>query len=141
MSAAPSEADLAVLAGRLVTGRYRAWRPEHGVPIRSTVGAPKFWTGPQLIHLKLITPYGLLDPAIDDATAERRYRSRLDDRAGKVVAVLAGIARAHPGRSVVVLCFENVHAGDVCHRRWLAEWMADRFGIKVDEVDPSRPTA
>ena len=42
-----------------MTGRYAKFRPDLGVPIRSTVGYPRFWRHGQLIHARDITPYGV----------------------------------------------------------------------------------
>ena len=36
-------------------------------------------------------------------------------------------------RNIFLLCFEDVLAGEVCHRRWLAEILQKSFGLKVDE--------
>jgi hypothetical protein len=35
-------------------------------------------------------------------------------------------------------CFEDVHAGQERHRRWHAEWPADRYGIAVPELTKTR---
>jgi hypothetical protein len=71
---------------------------------------------------------------LDADAARSAYVTRLDARAQAVVGFLAAVARQHPDQPVVVLCFENVHAGESCHRRWLAEWFEDRFGVSVCEV-------
>ena len=129
----PNPTDLAVLhSTTLVTSRYKTWRPEHGVAVQITVGAPKFGRWPDLVDGRIIAPYGLMDLPTDEA--RRLYRQRLDDRADRVVATLASIATEHPGQRLVLLCFEDVHAGEECHRRWLADWLADRFRIEVPEA-------
>jgi hypothetical protein len=128
-------ADLDVLeAAPLLTGRYQNWRPEHGVAVRSTVGTPKFWRHGELIHARAITPYGVFGSGLDVDAARSAYVARLEARAQSVVAFLAAVARQHPGQPVVVLCFDNVHAGESCHRRWFAGWFEDRFGIAVPEL-------
>ena len=134
----PLAEDLALLAAApLVTGRYAAFRPEHGVPIRSTCGAPKRFRGGPLVFARQLAPWGLLSPTISDDEARRRYVARLDDT---IVMFLAGVARAFPGQQLVVLCYENVHAGQHCHRRWFAEWFEGRYGIEVPElVDVDHP--
>jgi hypothetical protein len=121
-------------ADGLVTSRYQTWRPSDGVPIRSTVGAPKFWRGPELIHLREITPYGVFGKGLDPDEASHLYRARLDRHADKIITDLAAIARQHPGQALVVLCYENVHAGQSCHRRWFAEWCHQRHGLVVPEL-------
>ena len=139
----PDPSHLAVVRSTAIaTGRYQTWRPEHGVPIRTTVGAPKFWRGPDLVDGRIMAPYGLLSDDLSTDEARRRYRRRLDDRADPVMATLVAIATEHPGQRLVLLCFENVHAGEECHRRWLADWLADRYGIEVPEgvVADQQPT-
>ena len=131
----PNPSDLAVVrSATLATGRYQTWRPEDGVPIRTTVGAPKFWRGPDLVDGRVMAPYGLLSDDLTTDEARRRYRQRLDEQADGVAAALATIATEHPGQPLVLLCYENVQAGEQCHRRWLAGWLADRYGIEVPEA-------
>jgi hypothetical protein len=127
--------DLAVLrACGIVTTRYHSWKPTDGVPVRSTVGEPKFWRGPQLVDGRVLAPFGLLDPTMPDDEARRRYVARLDGNADRIVGTLAEVARSHGGRQLCVLCFENVHAGEVCHRRWFARWFEDCYGVPVPEL-------
>lgn len=139
--------DLAFLASplpsggpRLVTGRYQRFRPEHGLPVRTTVGAPRFWRADQLGDLASlldIAPYELMRGKASTAPVHEQrmiYRLRLERRALTVVVQLAGLAAAHPDRAVVLLCFEDVHAGEECHRRWFAEWFEAAYGIEVPEL-------
>jgi hypothetical protein len=128
-------ADLDLLAlAPLVTGRYQSWKPGGGVPIRSTVGYPKFWRHGPLCHVTEITPYGVFGKGLDADTARSLYRKRLDRHAGTIPTRLGEIARRHRGQPVVVLCFEDVFAGEVCHRRWFAEWFEERYGVTVAEL-------
>jgi hypothetical protein len=48
------------------------------------------------------------------------------------------ISAEHGGRRLVLLCFENVLAGESCHRRMFAEWWKDKSGQEVPELDPAR---
>ena len=70
----------------------------------------------------------------DDVEARLAYLARLQDLAEPTIRFLSDVARANPGQPLVVLCFEDVHAGGVCHRTWFAEWMKGRFGITVKEL-------
>jgi hypothetical protein len=126
--------DLDVLrAAPLMTGRYQTFRPELGVPVRSTVGAPTWWPHGDLLHARDATPYGIFGSGLDDDAARAAYLDRLDRHDEQLVGFLADVARRHRGQPVVVLCFEDVHAGQSCHRRWLADWFQARFGIEVPE--------
>lgn len=55
---------------------------------------------------------------------------------GQLVA-MQGVARG-----IVLLCYEDVAAGESCHRRMLAEWLKRRVGIVAPELpDPGRNRA
>jgi hypothetical protein len=125
---------------RIVTGRYATWEAAHGVPVRITVGEPKFWRGPELVDARVLAPFGLLDSSIPTDECRRLYLERLCDKADRIVAVLARIATEHRGQPLCLLCFEDV-SKDECHRRWFAAWWQDRFGLTVPEVpaDALRP--
>jgi hypothetical protein len=130
--------DLDVIAqAGVCTARYQSWRPEDGVPVRITVGAPKFWWGAKLADGRVLAPWGLMDLSIPTDECRQRYVARLDARADRVVAKLAQIARQHPGERLVLCCFEDVAAGEECHRRWAAEWFEARYGIVVPELPKS----
>ena len=134
----PDEDLQLLVAAPLVTSRYQAWRPADGLPIRTTVGYPRFWRGPALVQLRELTPYGIFGTGLSNHEARLAYRQRVEVHAQTIVARLAELARQHPGEALVVLCFENVHAGEVCHRRWFAEWFEERFGIQVPELPAGR---
>lgn len=36
-------------------------------------------------------------------------------------------------KTVFLLCFENVPAGETCHRRWLAKILRKSFGLNIEE--------
>ena len=36
--------------------------------------------------------------------------------------------------NIFLLCFEDVLAGEVCHRRWLAEILWKSFSLRIDEL-------
>jgi hypothetical protein len=123
-----------IRASGIVTGRYAVWKPSHGVPIRTTVGSPRFWRGPPLVDGRRLAPWGLLDPELPTDVCRQRYEQRLDELGDEVIELLERIAEDHDGERLVLLCFENVHRGEFCHRRWLAEWIEDRYGIVVPEL-------
>jgi hypothetical protein len=124
----------AIRSAGLVTGRYARWMPGHGVPIRTSVGAPRFWRHGPLVFVEDLAPFGIFGKDLPAHVARGRYMDRLQEKAGQFVPALAAIARQHPGERLCVLCFEDVHAGRECHRRWFAEWFEHRFGDVVPEV-------
>ncbi len=124
----------AIRSAGLVTGRYATWKPDHGVPIRTTVGMPRFWRHGPLVFIKELAPFGIFGKGLPTDVARRRYLDRLEAKVDQSVAALADVTRQHPGERLCVLCFEDVHAGQECHRRWFAEWFEQRFGDVVPEV-------
>ncbi len=127
--------DLATIrTAGLRTGRYQTWRAEHGTPVRTTVGAPKFWPG-ALVAVPQLAPFGIFGKEMSEHEFRRRYLARLDLYAAEIVPALAAVARAHPGRPLVLLCFDDIEqAGVFCHRTWAAEWMLERHGIEGAEL-------
>jgi hypothetical protein len=125
----------------LVTGRWQDFRPDFGVPIRITVGHPKFVRYAYERAMSL-APHELFRPPykdIDDIPTEKWvYFKRLVEHEAAILRELAAVAAKHPGRTGVLLCYENVNAGEECHRRWAAEWFRDNYGWDVPEI-PTGP--
>jgi hypothetical protein len=125
----------------LATGRYSTFAPAQGVPIQTSIGRPKFPLRYDLTEkVPDLMPFGLLgaDLSADEFTAA--YRERLD-KAGvdSLAATFAAISARHGGARLVLLCFEDVHAGQLCHRRIFADHWLERTGQRVDEVEPAPP--
>lgn len=127
--------------GVIVTGRYQDWTAEDGVPVRTTVGYPRFWKGPSrggpaLQYVKEIAPFGVFkNDELDQDEKRMLYRQRLEENKELIVDRLGGLAAENPDTRLGLLCYENVAAGEVCHRRWFADWYEGRFGIAVPEFD------
>jgi hypothetical protein len=129
--------DLRVLAETgLTTTRYARFSPALGTPVRTSVGHPRGWRHGPMPHCRTATPYGVLDLAPD--VQHGAYLERLDRHDDELLAELVEIAHHHPG-PLVLLCYEDVHAGKACHRRWLADWFADRHGLAIPEVELALP--
>jgi hypothetical protein len=138
-------ADLEVVRDALfVTGRYQDFRPELGVGVRTTLGGPEkygWWRN----RARLVMPKPWAVPPwrefrIEDATeGEAAYCTRLDGESDRVIHQLADLATQFPGRRLVLLCYEDVHRGEVCHRRWFADWMWSRWQIEIPELPDPRP--
>lgn len=73
--------------------------------------------------------FGLRDPE----TFRTSYLSRMDGMGAQ--AILGSLEEVSGGRPVVMLCHENVLKGERCHRRLLAEFIAERAGIEVPELE------
>ncbi|MFI9591166.1 hypothetical protein [Nonomuraea sp. NPDC052265] len=121
----------------LATSSWKSFDPELGVPIRITVGHPRFVRYPYEKAMSL-APHELFAPPykdIDDIPTERWvYNKRLVAHQDDILRELTEIAAKYPGRTGVLLCYENVNAGEACHRRWAAEWFHTNYGWEVPEI-------
>ncbi len=122
---------------RLLTSRYASHRAEHGIAVATSVGRPKWPLDYELDHeLRDLAPYGLLHRNLPWDQFEAGYRARLD-RVGPDRLRAQFDAIQHGGRPLVLLCFEDVHAGQPCHRRIAAAWLEEHGFGPVPEVEES----
>jgi Protein of unknown function, DUF488 len=122
---------------QIATSRYQARERilESGLaPVGTTVGNPRFRLGYELAgRCGMVAPYGLLGKDLTEAEFERGFRDRLERHGVEAIrAKLEEFAGDAPG--VVLLCFEDVHAGETCHRRVFADWWLERTGEDVPEL-------
>jgi uncharacterized protein YeaO (DUF488 family) len=114
------------------------------VPVGITAFPPRFPLAFQVAaHLRELAPSpGMLSQVragtITEEEFRERYLARLDALgAGRVREMLTTAQGDTPG--IVLLCFENVHAGERCHRRYLGNWLQTKLGLVVEELpDASR---
>lgn len=132
---------------KLATCTYQEFTPAMGIPIRTTVGHPRFKLSYQLAgHARLITPTRPMLGLPEDAYT-LTYRRHLD-AAGvdRILAELAAIAATgEPGRTLVLLCFDRLNVeGNWCHRTFFATWFQEKTGQDVPELGarpcPASPT-
>jgi hypothetical protein len=118
----------------LATSSYKTFTPSLGVPVRMTVYPPRFKLAYDLTeYVPELAPHGLLKLQGDEFT--RRYREQLDRLdIDQLRAKFAAIQQRHDGKRPVLLCFEDVHAGEHCHRRDFADYWQERTGQRVPEV-------
>ena len=129
----PLEAEL-----RIATSRYHATDlvlASGLLPIGITVGAARGLRYEIAGNVGMLAPYGLRD--LDGEAFELAYKDRLDHfGAPAIAAVLAAFVAAYQAPGVVLLCYENVLAGEDCHRRTFAEWWEEQTGKPVPELEP-----
>ena len=120
---------------RLATSRYQAQElilASGLVPVRTSVGGPRFPLRYAPVYLKELAPWGLRGIA-DHAAFATSYRARLESFGVEMLTTrFAEISRAYNGRGLVLLCFEP--AGAFCHRRVFADWWLERTGCYVPEL-------
>jgi len=101
-----------------------------GVPVRTSVGAPRSFGAP-LVEWPVTYPVGLLE-VTDPIEFRRRYRHLLHRKTPRILAELEELQEGYAPLAVVLLCFEP--AGTFCHRTLLGEWITERTGLEVPEL-------
>ena len=105
------------------------------LPIGITVGAARGVRYELAGNVGMLAPYGLRE--LEGEVFELAYRERLDHFGAPAIAgVLAAFVAAYQAPGLVLLCFENVLAGEACHRRTFAEWWEEQTGQLVPELEP-----
>lgn len=117
----------------LCTVSYRAYRPDMGQIVVTSLGLPK-WQ-PQAAswpRLNEATPRYLYLHA-EPETFAHAYTDQLD-RYGPdlIMRRLADIATARRASTLLLACHERDH--EQCHRWLLAEWLRRNAGAEVEEV-------
>ena len=84
-------------------------------------------------HIRRLAPRGLMDLDGDEFIAA--YLDRLDRLdIDSLIERFEAISEQEAGRPLVLLCFEDVRAGQLCHRRVFAEWWESKTGQAVPEI-------
>ncbi|MFE7277238.1 hypothetical protein [Streptomyces sp. NPDC057623] len=122
----------------LFTNRYQEFKPPQGVPVRITLGAPRFKLPYSLTHsVRELAPRRdyLSEPEPAFTTA---YRADLDQLGPeRIAARLRQITEAERDHRLVLLCFEDLaKPGLWCHRRMFAAWWKEVTGDEVRELSP-----
>jgi Protein of unknown function, DUF488 len=118
----------------LYTSSYRAFRPEMGQPVVTSLGLPRWRPeAEQWPRCWLLTPTSALFAEPDEQVFAAGYVARLE-RFGvaKIAAALHKIARERQASALVLLCHEGDPAR--CHRGQFADWWIRTTGEAVDEL-------
>lgn len=119
----------------IATAAFRAFRPEWGVPVRTTVGRPHRFGLPYEFASGL-APWGLVGTTLSAQAFELRYVARLDREADKIDAQLQDIAERYARQTLILLCFEA--RPEDCHRSIAGRWLAERYAVDIAEFGGSR---
>lgn len=122
----------------IATSRYQARAlivASELAPVRTTLGYPRFRLGYELAgELKELAPTRSIF-RLDWPEFEPAFRARLDRLdVEEILGRLNTIAESVGAAGAVLLCFEDVLAGEHCHRRLIAEWLQEHTGEAVPEL-------
>jgi hypothetical protein len=116
----------------IATCSYRLWRPDLGVPVRTSFGPQRFFQAP-LLTWPSVYPVGLLD-VTDQQDFRRRYRHRLHTKTPKLLRELEEMVAGYD-QPLVLLCYEDLSKPDSwCHRTVLGQWINEKTGAEVREL-------
>lgn len=130
----------------IATCSFGEYRPEMGMPVRCSVGAPKWFQHPHACWSNVYPERHWLHLPYDRYLP--RYLAKLDEHGPKVLkadlAAMAKTFRARNGgpvpKTAVLLCYEKLSkpmpGGETnwCHRTMLANWLIDNLNVPVVEL-------
>jgi hypothetical protein len=58
----------------LTTSSYQLWRPDHGIPVRVSVGPPRWFPEPLIEWERVYPPWSLVRAGLPEPDYRRRYR-------------------------------------------------------------------
>jgi hypothetical protein len=123
---------------RLATSRYDAddlILESRLLPIGISVDAARGLRYELAGHVRMLAPHRL--SGLEGDQFDSAYRGQLDHYGSEAIAnVLNAFVAGHRAPGAVILCFEDVLAGEACHRRTFAAWWEDRTGMAVPELEP-----
>ncbi|GHJ28618.1 hypothetical protein TPA0910_30510 [Streptomyces hygroscopicus subsp. sporocinereus] len=122
----------------LFTNRYQTFQSSQGIPVRITLGAPRFKLAYSLTHVvrELAPRREYFSKPLPEFTSA--YGTDLDRLgAAWIAARLQEISEAEKEHRLVLLCFEDLtDPAQWCHRRIFAKWWKDATGDEVRELGP-----
>jgi len=111
---------------RMITTSNFAKSGTHPDAVAISQGVPRFYRGKRYMPL---APARWLLKAKDPELFDREYRKQLAALDARQVA-------EELGSNAILLCWESFNVR--CHRRLVAEWLEEKLGIVVPEVDHER---
>lgn len=126
----------------LFTARYQAVKPGMGVPIRTSLGTPR-WRLPYSIKWamrELMPDRSFLHSP--KPQYEIAYRAKLDEAGPERLAELFRcVVDAESDSRLILLCFDDLtKPGGWCHRTMFAQWWTEETGDPVRELGPAPTT-
>jgi hypothetical protein len=119
-----------------VSAFEKSGQPPGFVPVRTSLGGPRFMPSAKMFPaVHELMPYGLLKPSLPEDVFKLKYREWLTKHGVfKIHEQFVKLHQEYGGKPLVLLCFEDVEAGQYCHRVTFAEWWLETTGAPVLEV-------
>lgn len=147
------EAGVSVSDIEIATCSFGEFRPEMGYPIRTSIGAPKWFSHPYMNWDNVFPKRYFLSLEYDDYRPrymEMLHKHGVEKLRGDLEFMSEEYAKVNDGevRPLVLLCYEKLSKGPAnwCHRTMIAEYLETDFGTNVVElgaqltqVDPPEP--
>lgn len=123
---------------QLYTSRFNNKRLKNTpglIKVSIAVGSPRWPVGYEWVKCRCLAPHGLRN--LRGEAYKVAYLAKLDELGVEVIKDnLETIGLEDGGdRGIVLLCYEDVSAGAVCHRRMFADWWLRQTGEIVRELE------
>jgi len=105
------------------------------VKVAIAVGTPRWSVGYGWVRCRCLAPFGLRK--LHGAEFQKAYFAKLDALGlDRIKTELEEISKAHGGKDLVLLCYENLSKpGLWCHRSMFADWWWKQTGQPVFELE------
>lgn len=126
---------------QIATCSYGEFQPHMGVPVRTSVGSPKWFAYDAMAWENVYPKYHWLKLPFDDY--RERYLRHLESVGvetlrGDITYMAETYAKLHDGDlpdQLTLLCFEKLSKpGAWCHRTLLSEWIQQNLSLDVVEL-------
>jgi len=123
---------------RLYTSRFNNKRLGNTpglIKVSIAVGSPRWPVGYEWVKCRCLAPHGPRN--LRGEAYKVAYLAKLDELGVWAIKDNLEMIGLEDGgdRAIVLLCYEDVGAGAVCHRRMFAEWWLRQTGEIVDELE------
>jgi Protein of unknown function, DUF488 len=101
-------------------------------------GTPRFKLPYRYRQLRLLAPSKETFALREDKEFDKAYVAGLEKiGVERIAEALRRLSYEQGGKPLILLCYEDVHAGEDCHRRMFADWWKQQTGQEVLEPVPS----
>jgi hypothetical protein len=120
------------------TCSYKLWRPDLGVPVRTSVGPPRSFPDVLVDWSRVWPPWSLVRAGLPEADYRRRYRHQLHRQTPAVLRELRDMQEGYD-QPLCLLCHCDLSRPDGwCRRTMLGEWISEKLDVEIPELGCAR---